>query len=76
MHAGCWEMHVHFRLERSEVQIVIGSRRKRRGRLGLLKRSWMVNLRMAFMAKLFQLFGITYVVGKIKFKLLFQGSIR
>ena len=24
----------------------------------------------------FTLFGITYLVGKIKFKLLFQGSIR
>ena len=24
----------------------------------------------------FKLFGITYLVGKIKFKLLFQGSIR
>ena len=27
------------------------------------------------MAKLFQLFGITYLVGKIKFKLLFQGPL-
>ena len=28
------------------------------------------------MAKRLKLFGITYLVGKIKFKLLFQGSIR
>ena len=27
------------------------------------------------MAKLFQLFGITYLMEKIKFKLLFQGPL-
>ena len=61
-----------------DLQPIHGGEQKPNAELGALV-EWKQKLPMDLLLGQwlnFKLFGITYLVGKIKFKLLFQGSIR